>query len=353
LFRLDGDGQRKAWALSGPYLSGYSVPYVCLDPRDPRYAYAAATHKIWGAHLYVTADSGSSWNSLEATPRTEDFGSAEALRAIWCIAPGHASEPDTLYAGTDPAGLFVSTDRGRGWQSMDGLNRHPTRSQWEPARGGFAVHSIQVDPADRSRLYAAVSAGGAFRSDDAGLSWQAINRGVRAENLPQRYPLVGHNIHRLVMHPQASHRLYRQCYNGTYRSDDGGDSWTEITAGLPSDFGYALAVDPHHPDTLFTIPESSSHLRVTADAKLRVYRSVDAGAHWEPLTQGLPQEHVYVTVLREAMVTDPLAPCGVYFGTSSGHVFASPNGGTEWQALADFLPRVLCLAIAVIPDPVA
>jgi len=186
-----------------------------------------------------------------------------------------------------------------------------------------------------------VSAGGVYRSDDGGETWQPANEGVRAENLPERYPEAGHNVHRLVMHPRRPERLYRQCYNGTYRSDDGARSWTEITAGLPSDFGYGIEVDPNDPDTVFQIPESSSHLRAPVDGMLRVYRSRDAGATWESASRGLPAEHVYVTVLREALDTDSRDPCGVYFGTSGGHLFASADGGGRWQEIASYLPRVL------------
>ncbi len=350
LFRLDGDDYRDQWSLSGPYIAGYSILHICWDPRHPQCGYAASTHKIWGSHIYTTEDAGMSWNSLKADPGLISCDPTREPRAIWCVTPGHASEPETLYAGIDPPGLFISRDRGRSWHGVDGLNRHVSRPSWEPSRGGFAVHSIYIDPTQSSRLYAAISAGGVFRSEDSGVSWKPINQNVRAENHPQRYPITGHNVHRLIMHPTMTNRLYRQCYNGTYRSDDHGESWTEITEGLPSDFGYALAVDPKDPDTVFVIPESSSHLRIAADAKLRVYRSEDAGRHWQALTNGLPQKHVYVTVLREAMVADPLTPCGVYFGTSSGHVFASSDRGTQWKAIAGFLPRILSLAVVILPN---
>jgi len=252
-----------------------------------------------------------------------------------------------MYAGIDPPGLFVSTDHGERFEPVEGLNDHPTRPTWEPARGGFAVHSIYVDPTNARHIYAAVSAGGAFRSDDRGVSFRPINPGVRAHNLPSRCPETGHNIHRLVMHPARPERLYRQCYNGTYRSDDRGESWTEITAGLPSDFGYAIAVCPSDPDSVFVIPEESQHMRTTVGRKLRVYRSGDGGRNWEPQTRGLPQEHVYVTVLREALAADGLDPCGVYFGTSSGHLFASRDLGTHWELLASFLPRILSVQVGV------
>jgi photosystem II stability/assembly factor-like uncharacterized protein len=345
LFRFRSDPRRETWTIEGPLIPGYEVLHAWLDPRDPARGYAAANHPVWGAHVYATKDSGRTWSSLPQSPCHAPGEYPEGLKSIWYLAPG--SSPGMLYAGIDPPGLFISRDQGHSWAPLPGLNRHPTRPSWEPARGGFAVHSIHVDPNDARHLYAAVSAGGAFRSDDGGESWKPINRGVRAENLPQRYPETGHNIHRLVMHPARPERLYRQCYNGTYRSDDRGDSWTEITEGLPSDFGYALASDPHDPDTVFVIPEESQHMRTTVGSRLRVYRSRDAGRNWEALTHGLPQAHVYVTVLREAMTTDGLDPCGVYFGTSSGHLFASRDGGDHWHLVAGYLPRILSVQAAV------
>jgi hypothetical protein len=195
-----------------------------------------------------------------------------------------------------------------------------------------------------------VSAGGVYRSVDGGTSWQTANHGVRAENLAERYPESGLNVHRLIMHPRRSQRLYRQCYSGTYRSDDGARTWVEITEGLPSDFGYAIMADPNDADTVFQIPEESSHMRTTVGGKLRVYRSRDGGRQWQALTDGLPQAHAYVTVLREAMDCDGLQPCGVYFGTSGGHLFGSRDAGEHWQLIADFLPRILSVKAAVLPS---
>lgn len=348
LFLFHAGLGRQQWTIDGPHIAGYAIAHAWLDPRDLSRGYAAANHPIWGAHVYHTKDGGRSWSSLPKTPCHAAGEYESSLEAIWFLAPGPVAQPETLYAGIDPPGIFVSRDAGNQWAPVAGLNRHPTRLSWEPARGGFAVHSIYVDPNQTQRIYAAVSAGGAFRSEDGGRSWQPINRGVRAENLPQRYPEAGHNIHRLLMHPAKPLRLYRQCYNGTYRSDDRGDSWIEITAGLPSDFGYALAADPRDPDTVFVIPEESQHMRTSVEGRLRVYRSRNGGADWEPLSRGLPQAHVYVTVLREAMTADGLDPGGVYFGTSSGHLFASRNGGEAWELIAGFLPRILSVQAAMI-----
>ncbi len=348
LFLFHSSRKRKQWRIDGPHIAGYEILHAWLDPRDPATGYAAANHTVWGVHVYHTNDSGQSWSSLPEGPCHKPGEYDPSLNAIWFLAPGPKEEPLKLYAGIDPPGLFVSWNRGSTWEPLPGLNRHPTRPSWEPARGGFSVHSIYVDPTDSQRIYAAVSAGGAFRSEDGGESWKPINRGVRAENLPQRYPETGHNIHRLLMHPSRSERLYRQCYNGTYRSNDRGDSWLEITAGLPSDFGYALATDPRDPDTVFVIPEEGQHMRATVGGRLQVYRSRSAGREWEALTCGLPQEYVYVTVLREAMTTDGLDPCGVYFGTSSGHLFASSDNGEHWELIAGFLPRILSVQAAVV-----
>jgi photosystem II stability/assembly factor-like uncharacterized protein len=338
LFRLRSDGRACRFRVEAPRIPGYRILDLCHVPGSPRELYAAATHDVWGTHVYASGDAGDSWESLAAVPHQ-----SPELHAVWSLA--FAPRGVELYAGVDPAGLFVSRDRGRSWIPIDSLNGHPTRGTWEPSRGIFAVHSICIDGHDPRRLVVAVSAGGVYRSDDRGLSWTPANAGVRAENLPNRYPIAGHNVHRLVMHPQATQRLYRQCYNGTYRSDDGGAHWTEITRGLPSDFGYAIATDPHDPDTVFQIPESGAYLRTTADGRLRVFRSRDAGRTWASASQGLPDGSAWVTVLRRAIDVDRRSPCGVYFGTSSGHVFASADAADTWHLVADYLPRVLSVTV--------
>jgi hypothetical protein len=326
------------WQLAGPQIAGYEIIHACAPPDEPGVFYVATRHTIWGAHIYRSEDGGRSWDSLPTAPQHPSGQHPTALKAIWYLA---AAPGGRLYAGIDPAGLFLSEDRAASWQPIEALNRHPTRDSWEPARGGFSVHSIQLDPANPRRIWVAVSAGGVFRSEDGGESWTAANAGVRAENLPDPFPETGHNVHRLVMHPARPERLYRQCYHGAWRSDDGGRRWTEITAGLPGNFGYAIAVDPHDPDTVFQVPESDSHMRTVVDGRLRVYRSRDAGASWQSASSGLPQEHAWVTVLREAIDTDAARPCGVYFGTSGGHLFASRDGAESWQMVAGFLPRIL------------
>jgi photosystem II stability/assembly factor-like uncharacterized protein len=330
--------QQSGWRLDGPHIAGYEIIHTLAPPGAPGVFYAAASHKIWGTHIYRSEDGGQSWNSLPTAPQHAPGTHRTALKAIWYLA---AAPGGRLYAGIDPAGLFSSDDRGASWQPVAALNEHPTRDTWEPARGGFSVHSIRIDPANPARLWVAVSAGGVYRSEDGGASWTPANNGVRAENLPNPYPETGHNVHRLVMHPARPERLYRQCYHGTWRSDDGGRHWIEITAGLPGNFGYAIAVDPRDPDTVFQVPESDSHMRTVVDGRLRVYRSRDAGDSWESASTGLPQAHAWVTVLREALDTDDSDPCGVYFGTSGGHLFASRDGADSWTLAAGFLPRIL------------
>ena len=344
LFIFESDGRRARWRARGPYLIGREIYHAVRDARDGT-IWAASDHAVWGAHLHRSADFGESWETLEQAPHYPD---ERALQAIWFVAPGHASSPASLYAGIEPAGLFVSHDAGASWHSVATLNDHPTNSTWQPAGGGLALHSIIVDPENALRIYCALSAGGVYRSDDGGASWRPSNRGVRADFQPQRYPETGQCVHKLLLHPRMNERLYQQNHCGVYRSDDRGENWTEITAGLPSDFGYALAIDPHDADTLFVIPEESSHMRATVDGKLRVYRSTDAGASWHAMTRGLPQENAYVSILREGMTSDTGEPCGVYFGTSSGHLFASHDAGASWTLVAGYLPRILSVSAATI-----
>lgn len=348
LFLATSDAERREWDLKGPCLAGFEVYHAVLDPRDGKTGYAAVRHVVWGVHIHRSVDAGRTWELLPEVPHHSSTGGAQGLKAIWYLAPGHASEPDTLYAGVEPAGLLVSRDCGAVWEPVSGLNDHPTRSTWQEAKGGLALHSIYVDPRDARRIYAAVSAGGVYRSDDGGVSWEPANRGVRADYLPITHPETGHCVHRIVLHPAHPDRLYRQCHTGTYRSDDRGANWVEITDGLPSDFGYAVATDPNDPDAVYVIPEESSHVRTTVGGALTVYRSRNAGASWEPLARGLPRENAYVTILREAIDTDGLDPCGVYFGTSSGHLFASRDGGDSWEIIAGFLPCILSVQASIV-----
>jgi photosystem II stability/assembly factor-like uncharacterized protein len=341
LFIARSDERRERWTLSAPLLAGREVYHAVIDPRDGRTAWAASRHTVWGAHVHRSDDAGATWQVLEAAPHHDD---ERGLEAVWCIAPGPPSRPNVLYAGIEPAGLFMSEDHGASWSGVESLNGHDTRPTWQPAGGALALHSIHGG--DDGRILCAISAGGVYRSDDGGESFTPLNAGVRANFLPQRYPETGQCVHRLMVHPAMPARLYQQNHCGVYRSDDAGNGWTEITDGLPSDFGYVLALDARDPDSAYVVPEDSSHLRTVVDGRLRVYRTRDAGATWQPLSDGLPQENAWVSLLREAMAADTLDPLGIYFGTSSGHLFASRDGGDSWQLIAGYLPRILSVTAA-------
>ncbi len=336
LFRVRSDASHTRWEIEKPQIEGYEIAHVCAHPTEPGRFLAAANHNIWGAHVYVSDDRGSNWEPLGSAPHHAQGRHKQSLKAIWYLA----MTPDgrRLYAGIDPAGLFVSDDLGETWRPVEALNEHPTNRFWEPSKGIFAVHSVCIDPCDPKRIFAAVSAGGVYRSSDGGQSWDTANEGIRAENIPRKNPEAGHNVHRLIMHPCG--RLYRQCYNGVYRSDDGARSWFEITGDVPSDYGFAIATSAADADTLFRIPMSNAHMRATVDGRLRVYRSSDGGATWGDASNGLPQQHAYVGVLREAMDTAVGEPCRVYFGTNGGHLFASGDAGVNWKMLAAFLPPI-------------
>lgn len=342
LFIARSANDRRHWQIEGPHMPGFEIQRAFLDPRDPQRGYAAAHHAIWGIHIYRTEDAGHSWTALKEVPRHGHDDGPDSLQTIWSLAPGPRSAPDRLYAGIEPPGLFVSEDRGESWQELTAFREHPSSQYWRPAKGGCAVHSLAMAP-QGDRFYAALAAGGVYRSDNAGDGWQPLNHGIRAPYLPGDAPIAGHNDHGLRMHPANPLRLYRQSHTGLWRSDDGGEHWTEITDGLPSDFGYALALDARKPDTVFCIPEESSQFRATVDGKLRVYRSEDAGECWQALTNGLPQSHCYVTVLRDGMDSDDLNPLGLYLGTSSGQIFASADRGEHWSLLPATLPPILSI----------
>ena len=327
------------WRISPPLLEGREVYFAMRDARSGR-LWAATRHRVWGAHLHASDDEGASWHTLDAAPTGGDGG---ALEAIWTLTPGPAGEPGLLYAGVEPAGLFVTRDSGASWQPLRGLNEHASRATWQPMGGGLALSDVIVDPRDARRVTVAVSAGGVYRTDDGGASWRPLNRGVRACFQPDEFPASGQCVHKLIAHPAMPDRLYQQNHCGTYRSDDAGESWVDVTRGLPSDYGYALALDPHDADVAFVVPEASSHMRTVVGGRLRVYRTEDAGATWLPLTSGLPQTNAYVSVLREGLASDALDPSGLYLGTTTGHLFASRDRGESWLPLAGFLPGILCV----------
>ncbi len=347
LFRVPSAGGRARWALEGPFLAGYEVYDAVADLRHPGRAWAAANHPVWGAHVFRSDDDGRSWRQVEG--RIASDGAAEAsLEAIWHLEAADPSRPERLHAGVAPAALFRSEDAGRSWRRIAALERHPSRSAWQPAKGGLFLHSVQVDPSEPDRLFVAVSAGGCYRSEDDGGSWHSINQGVRAEHLPDRMAPAGHNPHALRLHPSRPSRLWRQGYDGVYRSDDRGSSWSEVTEGLPSGFGYVVGLDPSDPDRCWVVPEESSHMRCVCEGKLRVYETGDAGRSWRARTDGLPQTHAYVSVLREAFWTDGGRPCGAYFGTSTGHLFASPDA-RRWTLVSGFLPTILSVGGRPLP----
>ncbi len=342
-FIFTSSGGRSRWQRSGPHFRGSEVFHMSCDPRSGRRVYAAVNSSWWGPHLHASDNLGRTWR-----PSEKGLGFAESsgrkLARVWHIEPGPPEEPGVIYAGVDPGALFRSEDRGRTWREVSALAQHPTRSRWQPGAGGLCLHSLQALAG--GRLYAAISAAGVFRSDDRGESWRPINRGVRADFLPKKFPEVGHCPHKLLRHPSKPDLLYQQNHCGVYRSDDGGETWKDISRGLPSRFGFPLALDPSDPATLWVIPETSAYFRYTPQGGA-VYRSRDGGRSWRKLANGLPDKRAYLHIFREGMSSDGLHPCGVYFGTSSGSVFYSRNGGDRWESLATHLPAVLSVSCAV------
>jgi photosystem II stability/assembly factor-like uncharacterized protein len=275
-------------------------------------------------------------------------GTGAALAQIWQIVPGREAEPDTLYCGVEPAALFVSRDAGLTWALTEGLWNHPQRPQWQPGGGGLCLHTILPDPERRDRLRIAVSAAGMYVTDDGGATWRASNSGVRADFLPDKYPEFGQCVHKVAQARRRPDRMFLQNHWGLYRSDDRGESWTDIANGVPSDFGFALAIHPEDPDRAWIVPLESDEFRCTPEGKLRVYRTRDGGARWEALGNGLPQERAYETILRDALAVDALDPHGVYFGTRSGKLFGSADEGESWAPLLDGLPPVISVKTAVV-----
>jgi hypothetical protein len=349
LFLFSSGRARRTWRMSGPHFPGRSVYAAAFDGRDGRRRlWAAPASMHWGAELAWSDDFGKSWSRPE-TPLVQFPEEAGAtLKNIWQIAPGRADAPDSLYCGVEPSALFESWDAGRSWNLNSGLWGHPHREKWMPGGGGLCLHTVLVDPAREGRLTVASSTGGVYRSDDGGRSWQARNRGVRAEFMPDQHPEFGQCVHKIVHHAAAPERLYLQNHWGLYRSDDGGDTWKDIARGVPSDFGFCMGIHPKDPDTAFIVPLHSDEFRCTPEGKLRVYRTSNGGGSWEAMTRGLPQKDAFETVVRDALGVDALDPAGVYFGTRSGKLFASRDSARSWQLIREGLPPVVCVKAAVV-----
>jgi hypothetical protein len=348
-FVLSSDRDRKTWRVDGPHFPGESVYALAYDGRNGRQRTLAATRSFhWGSTIRLSDDFGATWSGPERQSVRFPESSGISLVQVWQILPGPADEPNVLWAGVEPSCLFESRDGGESWAPVRGLLEHEHRKQWTPGGGGMCLHTIVPDPKNRDRMLVAMSTGGVYRTDDGGASWRPRNAGVRAQFLPNKYPEFGQCVHKVVHHPSKPERLFLQNHWGLYRSDDWGDSWTDVANGVPSDFGFCMQMHPHDPNTVYIVPMQSDEFRCAPEAKLRVYRTRDAGASWAPLTRGLPQQGAFETVVRDALSADSHDPAGVYFGTRNGKVFASADDGDHWSLIADGLPSVCCVKAAVV-----
>lgn len=349
-FILRSNTNRARWEVGGPYFHGHAVYTMVYDGRGGQHRIWASTQSFWGTLLRSSEDFGKSWTNPQEASIRFPADTGLSLKNIWQICPGRADEPGVLYCGVEPAALFETQDGGETWSLVRGLFDHPHRPRWVPGNGGLALHTIVLDPADKQRMYVAISAGGVYRTNDAGRTWTAQNRGIRVMFMPSKYPEFGQCVHKIVMHPERPERLFLQNHWGLYRSEDSSENWTDIANGVPSDFGFAMVMHPKNPDCVYIVPVESDQFRCACDGRLRVYRTRNGGASWEPLARGLPQKQAYETVLRDAMTADSLDPAGIYLGTRSGQLFGSCDEGKTWNKILDGLPAIVCVRSAWIED---
>ena len=358
-FILTSDARREKWQVDGPHFAGWEIYHINGSPADPNRLYASQSTGWFGQIIQRSVDGGRSWSPVgnnfayNGVPGTHLWYDGTQhpweFKRVWQLQPS-PSDPDTVYAGVEDAALFRSTDGGLSWNELAGL-RSAQGHLWQPGGGGMCLHTILLDPANPKRLFVAISAAGAFRSDDSGESWLPINNGLNSgAELPDAQPEVGHCVHSLAMHPSHPGVLFMQKHWDVMRSDNAGDSWHEVSGNLPSDFGFPIAVHAHEPETVYVVPIKSDSEHFPPDGKLRVYRSRSGGYEWEALTNGLPQTDCYVNVLRSAMAVDTLDSCGIYFGTTGGQVYASSDSGDHWQAIVHDLPSVLSVEVQTLQD---
>ncbi|HXP47611.1 MAG TPA: hypothetical protein VN810_10070 [Terriglobales bacterium] len=341
-FRFRSDLKRKRWQIDGPFFSSWEVTQLSRDPHTG-HLWSALHSAWWGRDLQVSRNGGKKWEKSAAGlefPQERGWN----LARIWRVVPSHDGK--TRWCGVDPGALFRSEDGGKNWHEVTALSQHPTRERWNPGAAGMMVHTIIPDPDAPRTIYIGISAAGCFRSDDDGANWTPLNKGVRADFLPNKLPDVGQCLHSMVMTP--SHTLFQQNHCGVYRSTDRGETWKDISRGLPSRFGFAIAANPQEDNTVYVIPSIDPEHRYTCDRRLGVYRSANGGKSWQLLTRGLPQKNVFTQVLRHGAASDTCDPAGVYFGTTSGELYGSANGGNSWELLQANLPGISCVYTAVV-----
>jgi photosystem II stability/assembly factor-like uncharacterized protein len=356
-FVLTADGRRENWKIEGPHFAGFEMFHLKGSPVDPNVIYASQCGEWFGQLMQRSNDGGKTWEPIgnqflyDGPTGTHQWYDGTQhpweFKRVWHVEPS-LTDPDTVYAGSEDAALFRSTDGGASWQELAGLRNHPSGPQWQPGAGGMGTHTIILDPVHPGRMYVAISAAGVFRSDDAGETWRPMNRGLKSQYIPDPDAEVGHCVHRIAMHPSRPETLFMQMHWDVNRSDDGAESWHEVSGNLPTDFGFPIDVHAHEPETVYVVPITSDSHHFPPDGKLRVYRSRTGGDEWEPLTRGLPQQDCYVNVLRDAMAVDRMDPCGIYFGTTGGQVYASPNGGDTWAPIVRDLPAVLSVEVQTL-----
>jgi photosystem II stability/assembly factor-like uncharacterized protein len=356
-FILSSDVRRKKWDVSGPHFPGWEIYHLKGSPADPDRLYASQSTGWFGQQIQRSNDGGQNWEPVgneftyDGVPGTHQWYDGTQhpweFARVWHLEPS-LHDPDVVYAGVEDAALFRSDDGGVSWGELAGLRGHASGPKWQPGAGGMGLHTIVLDPADPKRIFIAISAAGTFRSVDGGQTWQPINRGLRSQYIPDPNAEVGHCVHRIAMHPSRPQTLFMQKHWDVMRSDDAGANWYEISGDLPSDFGFPIDVHAHEPETIYVVPIKSDSEHYPPDGKLRVYRSRSGGHEWEALTKGLPQQDCYVNVLRDAMAVDGLDPCGVYFGTTGGQVYASPDGGDHWEPIVRDLPAVLSVEVQTL-----
>jgi photosystem II stability/assembly factor-like uncharacterized protein len=356
-FILTSDGKRQKWEVSGPHFAGWEIYHLKGSPADPNRIYCSQTSGWFGQQVQRSNDGGKTWEAMDnkfvydGVPGTHQWYDGTPhpweFKRVWHFEPS-LTDPDTAYAGIEDAAIFKTADGGRTWAELSGLRKHGTGPKWQPGAGGMCLHTIILDPSNADRMYIAISAAGAFRTDDGGESWKPINRGLRSQYIPDPNAEVGHCVHHVAMHPSRPTTLFMQKHWDVMRSDDAGDNWHEVSGNLPTDFGFVIDVNAHEPETIYVVPIKSDSEHFPMEGKLQVWRSRTGGNEWEPLTKGLPQSDCYVNVLRDAMSVDQLDSSGIYFGTTGGQVYASADGGDSWDAIVRDLPAVLSVEVQTL-----